>query len=200
MAPRSTAGFSTGTASSGPGRTGNPANRDAQPRRRGPYHARVEELSNRSRPIRKPPNKPSAQLGATTVESLNKSTAASVAATEALNRSAAKQRCRSIAAPARALTSIGQSAAAANETIGKTAADTTQLIARSAAASATRLVKRRQGRQRTDRHRRSSARRRGRLGHDRTQRRRSRTQAERSPHRDAKCVRPRPAQSRKTPV
>ena len=98
-------------------------------------NARLEELSTSIRTSSVDVEQSLAQLTAKTMEMLGKNTAASVAATEVLNRSAAEATA-SLNQSAGALSgTIAKSAAAANETIGKTTATAADLVARSVVAS-----------------------------------------------------------------
>ena len=98
-------------------------------------NARLEELSTSIRTSSVDVEQTLAQLTARTTEMLGKNTAASVAATEVLNRSAAEATA-SLNQSAGALSgTIAKSAAAANETIGKTTATAADLVARSVVAS-----------------------------------------------------------------
>ncbi len=91
-------------------------------------NARLEQLSESIKSNSTSAERALTQLATNTTESLGKSTAASAAATEALNRSAAEATV-SLNRSAGALSStIVKSAATANESIGKAAATATELL------------------------------------------------------------------------
>jgi hypothetical protein len=97
--------------------------------------ARIEELSASITANSRNAEQVIEQLATKTVGALGQSTAATAAATEALNRSAAETTA-SLNRSAGALSNtIGQSAAAATEAISNTTATASQLIARTAAAT-----------------------------------------------------------------
>jgi hypothetical protein len=98
-------------------------------------HSRLEELSESIKTNSGNAERALVQLSANTVDTIGKSTAASVAATEALNRSAAEATV-SLNRSAGALSnSITKSATSANETIGRTAATATELLTKTAHAT-----------------------------------------------------------------
>jgi Apolipoprotein A1/A4/E domain len=98
-------------------------------------NARMEELSESIKTNSKNAEQTLGQLAIKTVDALGKSTAASAAATEALNRSAAEATA-SLNRSAGALSSaINKSASVANETIGSSTASAADLMARTAAAT-----------------------------------------------------------------
>ena len=99
-------------------------------------NARLEELSESIKTNSRNAEQSLGQLALKTVDALGKSTAASAAATEALNRSAAEA-TTSLNRSANALSnSIDKSAAAANETISSATTSATELLARTATATA----------------------------------------------------------------
>ena len=98
-------------------------------------NARLEELSTSIRTSSVDVEQTLAQLTARASEMLGKNTAASVAATEALNRSAAEATASLNQSAGGLSGTIAKSAAAANETIGKTTATAADLVARSVVAS-----------------------------------------------------------------
>ena len=99
-------------------------------------NARLEELSDSIKTNSKNAEQSLGQLALKTVDALGKSTAASAAAADALNRSAVEA-TTSLNRSANALTNtIDQSAAAANETINSATANAAELLARTATATA----------------------------------------------------------------
>ena len=97
-------------------------------------NSRMEELSEAVRANSSSAERALTQLAANTTDALGKSAAASMAATEALNRSAAEATV-SLNRSAGALSNtITKSATAANETIGKTTTTAADVLAKSAAA------------------------------------------------------------------
>ncbi len=98
-------------------------------------NARMEQLSESIKSNSTSAERALTQLSANTTEALGKSAAASMAATEALNRSAAEATV-SLNRSAGALSNtITKSATAANETIGKTTTTAADVLAKSAAAA-----------------------------------------------------------------
>ena len=99
-------------------------------------NARLEELSESIKTNSKNAEQSLGQLALKTVDALGKSTAASAAATEALNRSAVEA-TTSLNRSANALSNnIDKSAAAANETINSATASATEALARTATTTA----------------------------------------------------------------
>ncbi len=98
-------------------------------------NSRMEQLSDAIKTNSNSAERALTQLAANTTEALGKSAAASMAATEALNRSAAEATV-SLNRSAGALSNtITKSATAANETIGKTTTTAADVLAKSAAAA-----------------------------------------------------------------
>ena len=99
-------------------------------------NGRLEELSESIKTNSRNAEQSLGQLALKTVDALGKSTAASAAAADALNRSAVEATA-SLNRSANALSnSIDKSAAAANESISHTTANATELLARTAATTA----------------------------------------------------------------